>query len=195
MKYIHTIMIFIFSTTLWSQEEHISISNIIPNSNFEEYSSNPIGWFYTGKHFTNVMKYWSSPTAASPDVFGKNITVPVLWKDKGFGTIPPRNGNSMVGITLVGCGDGKSHCREYIQTPLLDALVIGQQYQINFWVRRLPGGYAINELALAFRDKRTYINADVRLEETDIIIATADNNSHDEWVKMDAIFTATDDAD
>lgn len=178
-----------------SQADESSIVNIIPNPSFEEYSSNPIGWFYSGKHFTNVMKYWSSPTAASPDVFGPKTPVPVLWKDKGFGSISARNGESMAGITLVGCGDGKPHCREYLQTPLLDALVVDQRYQINFWIHRLFGGYVIDELGLVFKQKRTYIDDDVRLNEEGIIIAKAEQTNQIGWVKMQAIFTAEDESD
>ena len=195
MKYIHLVLILFLSVPVWSQDNVAEIVNIVPNPSFEEYSSHPIGWFYTGKHFTTVMKYWSSPTAASPDVFGPEITVPQLWKDKGFGVVQPRRGGSMAGITLVGCGDGKPHCREYLQTPLLDALVIGQQYQINFWVRRLPGGYAIDELGIYFRDKRTYIDDDVRLDYSELTVAKVINQKEDEWVKMTAIFTAENEFD
>jgi len=195
MKYIQLFLILLLSATLYGQQDQSLIANIVPNPSFEEYSSSPIGWFYTGKHFTSVMKYWSSPTAASPDVFGPKVTVPVLWEDKGFGTVQARNGHSMAGITLVGCGDGKPHCREYLQTPLLDALVIGQQYQINFWVRRLPGGYVINELGLLFKDKRTYIEDDVRLDFQNVIIAIAEDNNPNGWIKMKATFTAQDESD
>ena len=36
--------------------------NLVPNPSFERFSRVPIGWFYKGKNFTDVMKYWNAPT-------------------------------------------------------------------------------------------------------------------------------------
>ena len=56
--------------------------NIVPNPGFEEYSNYPLGWFYKGSDFSRVIKYWSSPTAASPDVFGPKVRIPRQWSEK-----------------------------------------------------------------------------------------------------------------
>ncbi|MEZ4983234.1 MAG: hypothetical protein R2769_16930, partial [Saprospiraceae bacterium] len=106
----------------------VQLENIVPNGGFEQYAATPIGWFYKGQHFTNVMKFWSSPTAASPDIFGPKVRVPAHWADKGFGKMKPHGGESMVGLTLYGCDDGKPHCREYIQIQLKEPLVPSQGY-------------------------------------------------------------------
>jgi len=50
--------------------------NLVPNPSFERFSRVPIGWFYKGKNFTDVMKYWNAPTGASPDIFGPKVIVP-----------------------------------------------------------------------------------------------------------------------
>jgi len=36
--------------------------NIVPNPSFEDFSGTPIGWYYKGAHFDNVMQFWNSPT-------------------------------------------------------------------------------------------------------------------------------------
>ena len=82
----------------------IAMENIVPNPGFERYSRTPIGWFYNGKHFTDIMKYWDSATSASPDVFGPKVRVPATWAEKGFGKQKPHDGESMAGSHQRGPG-------------------------------------------------------------------------------------------
>ena len=128
--------------------------NIIPNPSFERFSSPPIGWFYKGEHYTNVMKYWSSATNASPDVFGPKVRVPAHWEQKGFGKQSPRSGHAMSGITVYGCEQGKPHCREYIQIQLSEPLVIGQDYLAEMWVTHLSNSLRINNLGFYFSETK-----------------------------------------
>lgn len=124
--------------------------NIVPNPSFELYASPPIGWFYKGEHYTAVMKYWSSATNASPDVYGPRVRVPSHWAAKGFGKQTPHSGNSMSGITVYGCTEGKPHCREYIQIQLSEPLVIGQDYYCEVWVAPLSKGLRVNNIGFYF---------------------------------------------
>lgn len=191
MKYLY-LLLFSLSLGFVSAQETAeeAPSNIIPNPSFEEYVSYPVGWFYTGKHFSEVMKYWSSPSAASPDVFGPEITVPMLWRDKGFGKATVQDGTSMAGITVVGCGDGKPHCREYLQTPLLEALVKGQKYEISFWVKRHEGGYHLEQLGVLFKSTRTYLDDDNRLEEEGVHKVKVPFEEQSKWMKVTTTFVA-----
>ncbi len=126
------------------------IINLVPNPGFEEYSAYPLGWYYKGEHFSRVMRFWTSPTAASPDAFGPRVRVPAHWADKDFGKQPPRTGESMAGITLYGCEEGKPHCREFLQVQLIESLVVGQHYYVEFWVSPLPRSLRINNLGAHF---------------------------------------------
>ncbi|GJM31120.1 MAG: hypothetical protein DHS20C18_01210 [Saprospiraceae bacterium] len=166
--------------------------NLIPNPGFEVYSAPPIGWFYNGQHFTKVMKYWSSATAASPDVFGPRVRVPAHWEEKDFGKQKPHNGSSMVGITLYGCEEGKSHCREYIQIELMEPLVVGQDYYTEFWVSHLPRSLQINNLGLYCSTEMVSLKTDDLLTFTPQVntkdIVDCKNNS---WVKIAGHFQAT----
>jgi len=166
--------------------------NIVPNPSFEEYDSPPIGWFYKGKHFTEVMKYWSSATGASPDVFGPKVRVPRHWSEKGFGQQKPSDGKSMAGITVYGCENGKPHCREYIQIQLAEPLVVGQQYQASFAVSHLPRSLQVDQLGMYFSMKSYKlptdepIPADAQVSASTIIDAAAPK-----WTKITGIFKAT----
>lgn len=147
-------------------EPHLYTENIVPNPSFEKYASSPIGWFYKGQHFTKVMKYWNSATAASPDVFGPKVRVPTHWASKGFGEQQAHSGSSMVGITAYGCENGKPHCREYIQIQLKEPLVVGQSYYAEFYAAPLSRGLRINNLAMYFSKEQIGLSIAAPIEVT-----------------------------
>lgn len=157
-------LILIFPFGLCAQNAGLDFfANIVPNASFEELARPPIGWFYKGEHFTKVMKYWSSATVASPDVFGPRVRVPMHWAEKGFGGQKAQDGHSMIGITVFGCGEGKPHCREYAQIQLKEPLVIGQQYSVEFWVSHLPQSLWVNNIGIHFAMDRLQVITDKAL--------------------------------
>ena len=165
--------------------------NIVPNNGFEEFSGFPIGWFYKGKHFTSVVKYWSAATAASPDVFGHNVRVPLHWQEKDFGEQDPKQGKAMAGITVFGCDEGKPHCREYIQIQLIEPLVIGQEYEVEFWVSHLPRSLQVNNIGCYFSEEKIELSTDELLEFTpQINTSEIADGAKNKWVKIDGNFKA-----
>ncbi|MBK9013458.1 MAG: OmpA family protein [Saprospiraceae bacterium] len=164
--------------------------NIIPNPSFELYASPPIGWFYKGEHFTNVMKYWSSATNASPDVFGPKVRVPSHWEEKGFGKQVSRTGLSMVGITTFGCGHGKPHCREYIQIQLSEPLVLGQRYLAEMYVSHLPKSLRTNNLGFYFSTEKIEEITDGLLNFSPQVKADDILEGSNRWLKVSGKFIA-----
>ena len=143
-----------------------SLYNIVPNNSFELLDNHPLGWFYNGKQFNRVMKYWYSPTAASPDVYCPKVKVPNSWQNNGFSKENPYDGANMVGITMYGCQNGKPHCREYIEIQLIEPLVTGQKYYFEFFIKQLPNSLAINNIGFGFSYQRNYQIEDVLMELT-----------------------------
>jgi OmpA-OmpF porin, OOP family len=192
VSYISLILLSI-STAMYGQEES---ENIVPNPGFELYSGTPLGWFYTGRDFTRVLKYWESPTAASPDVYGPKVFVPSQWKEQGFGESQPAEGKTMIGITVYGCGGGKPHCREYVQIRLSEPLVIGQRYAIEFMTKHLPESMRIKNIGAVFSVDRIHKNLDERIamvpqiEPSGIVIS-----ENDAWQKISGEFYASDPAE
>ena len=185
----------LFSYTIVAQENSSEAENIVPNPGFEKYSGIPLGWFYKGKHFTDVMKYWNAPTGASPDIFGPKVIIPKHWAAKGFGEIQPRSGKSMVGITVYGCEKGKPHCREYLQIQLKEPLVAGQNYYFEFWVKDLSGSLKINNLGAYFSIEEIKLATDARIDvnphvNTKDIIKSATA----QWKRISGKFTAKEEA-
>jgi OOP family OmpA-OmpF porin len=143
-----TLLLILACASLFGQSEEPR--NIVPNPGFETFGDSPVGWYFKGEDFTRLVKYWSSPTGASPDAYGPKVRVPSNWADKGFGEQKPHGGNAMAGITVFGCQDGKPHCREYLQAQLLEPLVVGQAYVVECWVAQLPGSTAIDNIGFHF---------------------------------------------
>ncbi len=165
--------------------------NIVPNPGFERFANAPIGWSYKGSYFGEVVKYWFSATTASPDVYGPGVRVPNDWAAKGFGKQKVRSGKSMAGLTLYGCTNGKPHCREYIEIQLIEPLVIGQAYYVEYWVTHLEQSMHINNLGAYFSVK------EIRRTTDEILIREPQMNTTEvvaapdgKWVKVSGQFVA-----
>ncbi len=96
--------------------------------------------------------YWTSPTAASPDLYGPKVKVPNSWEAVGFGNIKAFHGSSFAGITVYGCENGKPHCREYVQVQLAEPLIPDQQYGFSCMLAHLRGSVEVKNLGLWFCD-------------------------------------------
>lgn len=182
----------LYALLAYSQQDY---KNIVPNPGFEKFSAPAIGWFYKGSHFSSVMKYWSSPTGASPDIFGSKVRVPKLWRDKGFGNCQPHSGLRMVGITAYGCEDGKPHCREYIQIQLEEPLVPGQNYYVEFWLSHLPRSLYCNNIGAYFSEIFYDYKTEEILEFNPQVKADQPIEiQNQKWHKISGSFTAADEA-
>ncbi|MGK0365771.1 MAG: OOP family OmpA-OmpF porin [Saprospiraceae bacterium] len=139
-------------------------ANLVVNPSFEDFSATPIGWFKKGEHYTRVMKYWESPTSASPDIFGPKIRVPNYWAEKGFGKQSPHSGWAMTGLTTYGCESKSTHCREYVSVQLNEPLIIGQIYYAEMYVSHLADSYVANNLGMYFSEEKINLMTDERIE-------------------------------
>ena len=180
-----------------AQNAEMPQPNLVPNGGFEEFDGFPIGWYYKGIDFDNVVKYWSSPTTASPDAYGTRVRVPATWAEKGFGKQTAHSGTNFTGITVYGCVNGKPHCREYIQIQLTESLVIGQNYTIDFWYAQLPKSLRINNLGVCFSEKQVRVVGEpclktLKPQAKATKVLEAKNGS---WARFSMKFTATTEAD
>ena len=136
----------------------LSQNNIVPNPGFERLNRTNKTWYYNGKVFTEVSKFWESAIYTSPDLYYPRMNIPSYWKERGFGNVSPHRGLCYAGITCYGCGrekyeiasdKKKPHCREYLQILLAEPLVPGQHYYFEMWVHPLQRGLRINRLGMA----------------------------------------------
>lgn len=171
-------------------------TNLVANPSFEDFSATPIGWFKKGEHYTRVMKYWESPTSASPDIFGPKVRVPNYWAEKGFGKQPPHSGWAMTGLTTYGCEGKSTHCREYVSVQLNEPLIIGQIYYVEMYVSHLAGSYTANNLGMYFSEEKIDLMTDELIEVVPQFeikdILTIKNSK---WKKIGGQFTAKTEAE
>lgn len=181
--------VLLYTTTV---AQHSYTQNIVPNPGFERYGNAPIGWSYKGAYFGEVMKYWFSATTSSPDVYGPNVRVPRDWAEKGFGDQKAHGGNSMAGLTLYGCTNGKPHCREYIEIQLAEPLVPGQTYLIEYWTTHLKKSLQINNLGAYFSETRIERKAEEFLNVQQAQYAARDivEAPDGKWIKVSGTFKA-----
>ncbi len=167
--------------------------NLVPNGSFEEFSSFPLGWFYKGKDYSRLMKYWSSPTHASPDVYHPKVRIPIYWTQKGFGIEQPRSGKAMSGITVFGCKEGKPHCREYLQIQMMEPLVVGQRYHAEFYTTALSDSKLINNIGMFFSTRpRDEITDELLEAKPQIYSKEIIRSKGGLWQKIQGEFTASD---
>ena len=167
-----------------------AVVNLVPNPGFEEFRVRPLGWYYRGDNYNRVMRYWHSPTAASPDAYNPDVRVPAKWAAKGFGQATPHGGAAMSGLTVYGCADGKPHCREYLQVQLLEPLVAGQRYRFGVYVAALPRGLRCDGLGAAFAKTPLHYDDDRRLDLLPLARLSAAGAPGEDWTELAAEFEA-----
>ena len=122
MKYKFTLSIFL----LFSQ---IAISqNLLTNGDFENYTSLPFNYGQTdlATGWNNVNGFYFG-SYASPDYFHTLGTV-----GSYFGTIAPFSGNAQMGFCTY--LNSRPDFREYTSTQLACPILVGQQYQVSFYL-------------------------------------------------------------
>ncbi|MBL7888090.1 MAG: T9SS type A sorting domain-containing protein [Bacteroidia bacterium] len=105
--------------------------NLVPNGDFETYSSCP-----NGPAQTNLATPWYDPTGATSDYYNSCATalsgIGVPFQSNGAVTLfqPAFSGNAYMG--LFASQNNASDYREYIQVKLSDTLSFGQCYLVTF---------------------------------------------------------------
>jgi len=103
------------------------VTNLVPNGDFEIYSSLPTGNSQSNRAigWNNVNGNYSGITG-SPDFFNTLSYLPI-------GSITPYSGNGQMGlITYINYNDSTYIWREYISTQLITQMITGHQYKVSF---------------------------------------------------------------
>lgn len=116
-----TKIVFLFGMVFYFSE-NAKAQNLVPNGDFEEYSSLPnnISLF----HLCNE---WLNPNEASPDYYHVNATGPTQLPNTSNAYVEPYSGNAVAGIILT----SPNNYREYIMAPLTSPLRIGKEYHFS----------------------------------------------------------------
>ena len=120
-------LVFIFFISLSSQAQ-----NLVPNGSFEENVGLPImatqwdlcqGWSNVNENPTNQ--------AATPDYYHMSSSSSYGLPVSTNGVVYPHQGDAVMGIIGL---HPFTDWREYLSTQLTQALVIGKEYRVSFWI-------------------------------------------------------------
>ena len=164
--------------------------NLVPNPGFEKFSDEPFGWYYSGKDFSRVALYWTSPNASSPDLYAPKVQIPKSWKDIGFGKVKSYEGSAHAGITVYGCDKGKPHCKEYLQVLLTEPLVPGQRYGFSCMLAHLQKSVFVRNIELAFSEHEIDEPTHEEIEVTPVIVLDRWIPSDGKWYRWTGHFVA-----
>ena len=193
--FINTLLLLFLQLCVANAQSEPQQPNLVPNPGFELFASTPMGWFYRGEHFNQALKYWTSPTATSPDAYGPKVRVPASWADKGFGKIKAHGGAAFAGITTYGCDNGKPHCREYIQIQLAEPMVPKQDYILEFYYANLPHSLQINNLGACFSKRRINTKTEAPLLMNPLVFDKNILSGGKGWRKFSEKFKASEEAE
>jgi PKD repeat protein len=142
MKRYSLFIFFLFSRVCDAQ-------NLVPNGDFESYSKLP-----TGNMQYDLCTGWNNCGGfGSPDYFHLKGTGPAQLPHPYPATVYPHGDSAIMGLILYDIS--YRNFREYVSHPLLNALTIGQLYQLTFYVTNgtppiYNGGSGCDHFSVAF---------------------------------------------
>lgn len=114
--------------------------NLVLNPSFESVTEANLqcGWYTSQAQFADAMDNWTAPTGGSTDIFSLTLAQscychPHSTHTSAVGTQDPRTGDVMSHVTVYGDG-GCDPYREYLQGELSTPLVVGNTYEVEFYV-------------------------------------------------------------
>jgi outer membrane protein OmpA-like peptidoglycan-associated protein len=180
---------FVFSSKITFCQDAIKRDtgiNLVPNPSFENLKKEmPELSIESYLAFRNHIANWNSPTQTTPDL---------LFNINDYTSDKPRTGSQMIGILTHNPNSKNSDTwREYIQVKLDLDLEQGEEYILEFWVKRHGQAVMASNNIGALLSRVPFINDDIRpitalqlvANETKII-----NPKKPKWQKISATFTA-----
>ncbi|MFH0893368.1 MAG: PKD domain-containing protein [Bacteroidota bacterium] len=133
------------------------LQNLVNNPSFENVNTGSLqcSWYLSIASFNAAINQWTCPTDGTTDVYNTFLantcySHPLSTNGSAAGQQTPRTGNGFVNLCTYGNG-GCSPWREYVQGSLSSALVVGQQYCVEFYVSMADKNtYASNNLGVYF---------------------------------------------
>jgi len=172
----------IFTTFLFLLFSTLCIvgQNLIPNPSFEQvtkYADDKISG--SRDHFELKITHWTSPTNVSPDIL--KLSPDNANYSERFRLPTPIEGTCMAGMIIGYPYNACKTYREYLQIKLLDTLLKGNIYQLEFWITSKESG--VYDLGGYFNTKKLRLGQCGRLEYTPHL-ETAVTIQKGEWKKV-----------
>lgn len=186
----------IFFTTLFLLNSVIFAQNLVPNPDFEDYSILPDLWGQWDRcnYWTNAGGIAVSGFYADPDYFHVNGSGTVQLPSTSPAYLDPYSGDAVMGfLGYHDPGMGGTDIREYIQCQLISPLVVGEFYEVSFYITNgfnsIGHYYEIDGLGVNFsvdpliQNNASYIDRAPQLEIDSSVFTT-------QWSQVVFIFEA-----
>ncbi len=177
----------------------------VPNPSFEE--REPILLLWPNNHTQpggdqmSRLNHWYNPTEGTSDWYHENA-LPVypggpIWVGVPTNVVGVQEaiGQGYVGMIIQ--DDHRGAYREYVQTQLLQPLLLGQRYRVSFQVSRAENygtGHSIRNLGALFSEQPIRTNLwDPLIYEpqvhSDVFLTSTGGPNNDQWMTISNIFT------
>jgi hypothetical protein len=184
------LILFTFYFLLLSVPSNAQV-NLVPNPSFEDYTFCP-----SAPNQLSLATPWIEPTNDDAEYFNTCSTNPYYSvPDQVYNFQEAHSGNAFIGIFLY--NGPNFNYREYAQAQLLNPLISGQCYYVEFFTNRAYGNsggkYAVNNIACSFTNTAVnntgtgyVLNLTPHVLEFNNSIITDTIN----WVKISGIYVA-----
>jgi len=139
MKKIFAIIFIVVSFDLPSQ-------NLVPNPSFETYTACPQDLNIGNPDNTKYAPPWQMATDGTPDYFNGCNTGNVGVPNNFFGFQYARTGSAYMGLYVIIQQD--INAREYLTSPLISALISGENYYISMYVNLSRNHFASDRIGI-----------------------------------------------
>ncbi|GAB4261750.1 MAG: hypothetical protein Kow0079_18110 [Vicingaceae bacterium] len=166
---------------------NLSSQNLVRDGGFEDYKKCPQG--VTRQISDFKLKNWYIPTKGTTDYFNRcSIKKWVNIPANDLGYQDTHSGNGYVGFLSAILGNE----REYIQSELIEPLINGEEYHVEFWVSLADYSmYAIGQIGVFFSTEKLTSNNAGPLNVTPQIFAEKPILDTANWVKISGIYKAS----
>lgn len=188
----------LFCTILVGLNIFISFGqNLVLNPSFEDAVTVQCDPHSNINTFAASAPNWTSPSEATPDVFSALLNQncpmnPFTTSFLNFGQQAPRTGNKMGGFIGVNEGFICTNYREYLQGTLASALVVGQPYEIEFYLNLgESSNKATNNIGIKFTIGLLNFPTSCTIPLTPDLVETSVISDIDNWVRISFCYVPT----
>ena len=176
----------------------LSAQNIIPNPSFENLGTAPCSWITSTGGFAAAVDNWTMPSNGSTDIFSTYVSSTCyahVMSSNGSspGQQMPRSGNVMSALLTYGAGCGwQPNYREYLQVQLTTPMVIGQVYDVEFYISLGDAAsLATNNFGAHFRTNSFFQSTCFVISPNPQFNHTTVVNNSTGWTQISGTVTAT----
>lgn len=167
--------------------------NLVPDPSFEKTTNPQCSYTLKPEDFELLTYHWTLPNLGTSDLFSTTVDSTCLMhcfskSNARLGHQKPRTGKNMAGIITyykVPSFPDVSDYREYLQIKLSEPLIVGQTYNIEFFVSKAERSrYACNNIGAYLSETKINLDSDLQLPFNPQVVELNTISDTLNWVKI-----------